>query len=70
MEKDVKRMSTEEKTKSVLMLEHTQTVEDETYEFPPIELLTEGGLRSMKGGKKAIADISGLVIETLNYYDG
>ena len=46
----------EEKTKSVLMLEHTQTVEDETYEFPPIELLTEGGLRSVKGGKKAMAD--------------
>ena len=55
----------EEKTKSVLMLEHTQTVEDETYEFPPIELLTEGGLRSMKGGKKAIADNATKLQKTL-----
>ena len=55
----------EEKTKSVLMLEHTQTVEDETYEFPPIELLTEGGLRSVKGGKKAIADNATKLQKTL-----
>ena len=55
----------EEKTKSVLMLEHTQTVEDETYEFPPVELLTEGGARSMKGGKKAIADNATKLQKTL-----
>ena len=55
----------EEKTKSVLMLEHTQTVEDETYEFPPIELMTEGGLRNMKGGKKAIADNATKLQKTL-----
>ena len=55
----------EERTKSVLMLEHTQTVEDETYEFPPIELLTEGGLRSVKGGKKAIADNATKLQKTL-----
>ena len=55
----------EEKTKSVLMLEHTQTVEDETYEFPPIELLTEGTSRGMKGGKKAIADNATKLQKTL-----
>ena len=55
----------EEKTKSVLMLEHTQTVEDETYEFPPIELLTEGSSRGMKGGKKAIADNATKLQKTL-----
>ena len=55
----------EEKTKSVLMLEHTQTVEDETYEFPPVELLTEGTSRGMKGGKKAIADNATKLQKTL-----
>ena len=55
----------EEKTKSVLMLEHTQTVEDETYEFPPIELLTEGSSRTMKGGKKVIADNATKLQKTL-----
>ncbi len=46
----------EEKTKEVLMLEHALTVEDENYEFPPIQLLSEGNPRGMKGSKKAIAD--------------
>jgi len=55
----------EDKTKSVLMLEHTQTVEDETYEFPPIELLTEGTMKGMKGGKKAIADNATKLQKTL-----
>ena len=55
----------EEKTRSVLMLEHTQTVEDETYEFPPIELLTEGTSRNIKGGKKAIADNATKLQKTL-----
>jgi len=55
----------EDKTKSVLMLEHTQMVEDETYEFPPIELLTEGGSKGMKGSKKAIADNATKLQKTL-----
>jgi len=55
----------EDKTKSVLMLEHTQMVEDETYEFPPIELLTEGTSKGMKGGKKAIADNATKLQKTL-----
>ena len=55
----------EDKTKSVLVLEHAQTVEDETYEFPPIELLTEGNSRNMKGGKKAIADNATKLQKTL-----
>ena len=61
----VEEEAKEEKTKSVLMLEHTQTVEDETYEFPPVELLTEGSSRSMKGGKKAIADNATKLQKTL-----
>ena len=55
----------EDKTKSVLMLEHTQMVEDETYEFPPIELLTLGTSKGMKGGKKAIADNATKLQKTL-----
>lgn len=47
----------EEKVKEVLTLEHAaMTVEDETYEFPPVELLSEGKGVVLKGGKKALAD--------------
>ena len=56
---DVKIMSEEkeEKTKAVLLLEHSQKVEEEeNYEFPPIQLLSEGKSQTVKGGKKAIAD--------------
>ena len=55
----------EDKTKSVLMLEHTQTVEEDTYEFPPIELLTEASTRNLKGSKKAIADNATKLQKTL-----
>ena len=55
----------EDKTKEVLILEHGQTVEDETYEFPPIELLTESEERIVKGGKKAIADNAARLQKTL-----
>jgi len=40
-------------------------VEDETYEFPPIELLTEGGSKGMIGSKKAIADNATKLQKTL-----
>ncbi len=55
----------EEKTKEVLLLEHTQTVEDEHYEFPPIELMTEGGAQGLKGSKKAITDNATKLQKTL-----
>lgn len=32
----------QEKVKEVLQLEHALTVEDEHYEFPPVQLLSEG----------------------------
>ena len=32
----------QDKTKEVLQLEHTITVEDENYEYPPVELLSKG----------------------------
>ena len=46
----------EDKSKEVLVLEHAITVEDENYEFPPIELLSIGEVKALKGGKKAITD--------------
>ena len=55
----------EEKTKEVLVLEHTLTSEDENYEFPPIQLLSEGKATSLKGGKKAIADNATKLQKTL-----
>jgi S-DNA-T family DNA segregation ATPase FtsK/SpoIIIE len=55
----------EEKTKEVLVLEHTLTAEDENYEFPPIELLSEGKSNGPKGGKKAIADNATKLQKTL-----
>ena len=55
----------EEKVKQVLQLEHTITVEDEHYEFPPIQLLSEGEKREIKGGKKAVADTATKLQKTL-----
>ena len=54
----------EEQTKEVLVLEHTMTTEDDNYEFPPIELLSEGKV-TQKGGKKAIADNATRLQKTL-----
>jgi len=55
----------EEKTKEVLQLEHTLTVEDENYEFPPIQILAKGESKGMKGGKKAITDNAAKLQKTL-----
>ena len=57
----------EEKTKEILNLEHTMTVEEENenYEFPPIEMLAEGQKSSLKGGKKAVADTAARLQKTL-----
>ena len=55
----------EDKTKEVLQLEHTLTVEDENYEFPPINLLSEGETKGIKGGKRALADTASKLQKTL-----
>ncbi len=44
----------EAKTKEVLQLEHALRVEDEKYEFPPIELLSEGKGNDEAGSRKAL----------------
>ncbi len=55
----------EEKIKEVLQLEHTITVEEENYEFPPIELLSEGSPTTLKGGKKIVTDTATKLQKTL-----
>jgi len=55
----------QEKVKEVLQLEHALTVEDEHYEFPPVQLLSEGEKKSVKGGKKAVTDTAAKLQKTL-----
>ena len=53
----------EENLKEVLQLQHTMIVEDENYEFPPINILSEG--ESIKRGKKALTDTASKLQKTL-----
>ena len=55
----------EEKVKEVLNLEHTIAVEEENYEFPPVELLSQGEAKGPKGGKKAVTDTATKLQKTL-----
>lgn len=55
----------QEKVKEVLQLEHALTVEDEHYEFPPVQLLSVGEKKSVKGGKKAVTDTAAKLQKTL-----
>ena len=55
----------EEKVKEVLQLEHTLTVEDEHYEFPPIQLLSEGDKKANKLEKRTVTDTATKLQKTL-----
>lgn len=55
----------EDKTKEVLQLEHTITVEDENYEYPPFEILSRGNSKGPKGGAKALTDTATKLQKTL-----
>ena len=55
----------EDKTKEVLQLEHAMIVEDENYEYPPIELLGKPSKKSLKGGAKALTDTATKLQKTL-----
>lgn len=56
----------EEKTKAVLQLEHyTHTVDDENYETPPVDLLSMGDGKVVKGSKKALTDTATRLQKTL-----
>ncbi len=55
----------EDKTKEVLQLEHAMVVEDENYEYPPLELLGKTSKKSLKGGAKALTDTATKLQKTL-----
>ena len=54
----------EDKSKEILTLEHALTVEDENYEFPPVEFLAPGKTAT-KMGKKAVTDTANKLQKTL-----
>ena len=56
----------EEKVKQVLQLEHAMAVEEEdNYEYPPVELLSKGSKKALKGGAKALTDVATRLQKTL-----
>lgn len=55
----------EEKKKAVLQLEHSMVVEDEHYEYPPVELLSKPSKKALKGGAKALTDTATKLQKTL-----
>ena len=55
----------QEKKKEVLQLEHSMVVEDEHYEYPPIELLAKSPKKALKGGAKALTDTATKLQKTL-----
>ena len=58
----------EAQTKQVLMLEHTQTIEDEQYEFPPVNLLNVSKKPGLKGGNREIVDTADKLQKTLSSF--
>ena len=55
----------EESKKEVLQLEHAMVVEDEHYEYPPLEILSKGKTKGIKGGAKALTDTAAKLQKTL-----
>lgn len=59
----------EDKTKQELVFEHLPLEEDdENYEFPPMELLTQGERKNLKSGEKAITDNALKLAKTLKSF--
>ncbi len=55
----------EDKTKEVLQLEHAMIVEDENYEYPPVEILSKPAKKALKGGAKLLTDTAAKLQKTL-----
>ena len=55
----------EDKTKEVLQLEHALVVEDEHYEYPPVELLSMNNKKNSRGSAKALAENAAKLQKTL-----
>ncbi len=58
----------ESKTKAVLKLEHTISVEDENYEYPPTSLLGKSSKKSNKTGAKALTEKATQLQRTLHSF--
>ena len=54
-----------DKKKEVLQLEHALVVEDEHYEYPPINLLSKNTKKANKAGARALADTAAKLQKTL-----
>ncbi len=54
----------EDKKKEVLQLEHALVVEDEHYEYPPVEILSKGK-KATRGSAKLLADTAAKLQKTL-----
>ena len=61
------KVEKEDQTKAVLQLEHAtpKVDEDENYELPPIELMSEGDGKVNRGSKKALTDTATRLQKTL-----
>lgn len=58
----------ESKTKAVLQLEHTISIEDENYEYPPVSLLGKNSKKSNKMGAKALTEKATKLQRTLHSF--
>ena len=58
----------ETKTKAVLQLEHTISIEDENYEYPPINLLGKNTKKANKAGAKALTEKATQLQRTLHSF--
>ena len=58
----------ENKTKAVLQLEHTVSIEDENYEYPPVGLLGKSSKKANKNGAKALTEKAQQLQRTLHSF--
>ncbi len=58
----------ESKTKAVLQLEHTISIEDENYEYPPVSLLGKNSKKGNKGGAKIVTEKAQQLQRTLHSF--
>ena len=63
--KQEEKQKEEDNIKEVLNLKHTMMVEEENYEFPPIEILSEGEMKSSKNSKRSVTDTAAKLQKTL-----
>ena len=55
----------EQNKRQLLQLEHAMVVEDEHYEYPPVELLSKAKAKPLKGGAKLLTDTATKLQKTL-----